>query len=125
MAGGEPAVRWRSEPPPTINSLRKSARFGSLSPSALKNAATAQESYLVANDEYATTETELESEGFKKAADVTALTITLDATGSQKYCMVASHASLTDDTAVSSDSSEPTGPNSGGGLDGCTAGVKS
>jgi len=65
--------------------------------SALKNAATAQESSLVANGTYAATETgvlSLETEGFKKAAAVDDLVITID--GANSYCMEAGHDNLTD-----------------------------
>jgi len=68
--------------------------------SALKNAATAQESFLVGGttNEYATTEVELEDEGFKKATDVTDLTIV--SVGADSYCMEAGHTNLTDATEV-------------------------
>jgi type IV pilus assembly protein PilA len=63
--------------------------------SALKNAATAEESYLAgsATNVYTTAETDLATEGFKKATDVTALTITMDA--GKWYCVTAGHANLT------------------------------
>ena len=68
--------------------------------SALKNAATAQESFLVANGNYAGpgASTLLEPEGFNDTADVT-LTIA-SATAATEYCLQAVHANLTapDDT---------------------------
>jgi type IV pilus assembly protein PilA len=62
--------------------------------SALKNAATAEESFLTgsATGVYATTEAELATEGFKKASDVTALVITTDA--GTEYCLQAGHVNL-------------------------------
>jgi type IV pilus assembly protein PilA len=63
--------------------------------SALKNAATAQESYLVANGTYTEAETgvgSLAEEGFKKAEAVTDLTITADE--ARSYCIQAGHANL-------------------------------
>lgn len=76
--------------------------------SALKNAATAQESYLTGGAAaYTTSEADLTSEGFKKAKDVTALTITVS--GSSAYCIEAGHAQLgTERWAVSSADSTPT-----------------
>jgi type IV pilus assembly protein PilA len=78
--------------------------------SALKNAATAQESFLTASPtgDYATTEAELEDEGFKKADDVEALVIVTD--GGISYCMTATHVNLTDAADVytyDSDVGEP------------------
>jgi type IV pilus assembly protein PilA len=87
--------------------------------SALKNAATAEESYLTANGTYTTSESTLATaEGFKKAADVNIDTITI-ATGS-KYCIQASHDNLGAVTAaISSDDNKPTWDASG---DTCAAG---
>jgi len=65
--------------------------------SALKNAATAQESSLVANGEYTLLETgalSLETEGYKAAAAVEPLVISID--GANSYCMEATHLNLTD-----------------------------
>ena len=59
--------------------------------SALKNAATAQESFLTTNSAYATTETQLEGEGFKKAA---AVTLTIATQGGTGYCIKANHNDL-------------------------------
>ncbi|MGH2697615.1 MAG: prepilin-type N-terminal cleavage/methylation domain-containing protein [Actinomycetota bacterium] len=75
--------------------------------SALKNAATAQESFLTdsATGEYATLESELEGEGFKKASDVTALTIST--VGGTSYCMVAGHDELTETWAYNSAEGKP------------------
>ena len=79
--------------------------------SALKNAATAQESFLVANGDYAAAgpSAVLEPEGFNQTADVT-VTIT-DATQATEYCLTAVHANLTapDDTFhYDSEDGEPT-----------------
>jgi hypothetical protein len=60
--------------------------------SALKNAATAQESYLTANTSYASTTAALGSEGLKTAPDVT---IVIDDASGTQYCMKATHSSLT------------------------------
>ena len=67
--------------------------------SALKNAATAQESFLVGNPAgiYATTEVQLEGEGFKKATDVT---LAVTASAADSYCMTATHENLTDAAEV-------------------------
>ena len=83
--------------------------------SALKNAATAQESFLTqsATGDYATAEgpvagddNDLTDEGFKKAADVTALVITTS--GGTAWCVQAGHADLGADTyAISSEESDP------------------
>ncbi len=63
--------------------------------SALKNAATAQESYLTANTAYTEGLTDLSAEGLKTAPDV--LLTVIDATGTH-YCMQARHTSLTSAT---------------------------
>jgi type IV pilus assembly protein PilA len=60
--------------------------------SALKNAATAQESYLTANTSYSNSTASLGSEGLKTAPDVT---ITVFASSGTHYCMSAVHSSLT------------------------------
>lgn len=67
--------------------------------SALKNAATAQESFLTSASPaaYATTEAELVGEGFKKAADVT-MTEPFTTVAGDSYCMEATHANLTGET---------------------------
>jgi type IV pilus assembly protein PilA len=67
--------------------------------SALKNAATAQESFLTGNDRYAEVGdvAGLEGEGWKKAPDVS-LTIVSPASGANSaasYCMQATHTKLT------------------------------
>ena len=59
--------------------------------SALKNAATAQESFLTANTAYTSNTAALGSEGLKTAPDVSMGVI--DATGT-RYCMRATHSSL-------------------------------
>ena len=77
--------------------------------SALKNAATAQESYLTANDSYADGAAGLTAlqtaEGLKFSADVNLAVA--GATG-QSYCIVASHDNLTSvDMAYHSNQGEP------------------
>ncbi len=77
--------------------------------SAVKNAATAQESYLTANGTYATTVAQLEAEGFKKAADVTITDANITTDAGKKFCVSAGHANLgARKWAVSSDDSKPT-----------------
>jgi type IV pilus assembly protein PilA len=61
------------------------------SESALKNAATAEESYLTANGEYTDDVDALADEGLKYADDVA---LTADFTGAQSYCVEAVHAQL-------------------------------
>ena len=60
--------------------------------SALKNAATAQESYLTANTAYTSVIADLSNEGLKTAPDVSINVFTADGT---HYCMKATHTSLT------------------------------
>jgi type IV pilus assembly protein PilA len=92
--------------------------------SALKNAATAEESWLASPSNpnnpptYTVNEADLVGEGLKKAAGVNALNITVD--GGKKYCISGTHTDLAGVTmAVSSDDSRPT-------VGGCAAGgVKS
>ena len=73
---------------PVFLNQRKRAWI-SQSQSALKNAATAEESYATANNgSYTATEADLEAEGFNQVPNV-ALTITLPAGGG--YCLVATH----------------------------------
>ena len=62
--------------------------------SALKNAATAQESYLTTNSGYAATTAALTSEGLKYASSVT-LTIDLPTAAGTAYCIKGEHADLT------------------------------
>lgn len=59
--------------------------------SALKNAATAQESWLTQSTGYTNSTAALGSEGLKTAPDVT---ITVSSATSTAYCMYATHASL-------------------------------
>jgi len=82
--------------------------------SALKNAATAQESFLVGNPAgiYADTEVELEGQRFKKAASVT-LTVAGDA--ADGYCMEGTHTNLTDAAEVWTYNSEVGKPVKDGG----------
>jgi type IV pilus assembly protein PilA len=64
----------------------------SQSQSALKNAATAEESYLTGNGAYTGTIADLETdEGLKYASDVS---LTATFTTGQDYCIVATHAAL-------------------------------
>ena len=75
--------------------------------SALHNAATAEESYLVDNAVYTTNENDLGAQGFKKGPDVSALTITT--LGGTSYCIDASSTNTsTVHWEVSSDDSTPT-----------------
>jgi type IV pilus assembly protein PilA len=60
--------------------------------SALKNAATAQESYLTTSTAYTSSTATLGSEGLKSAPDVTISVLSSSGTA---YCMRATHASLT------------------------------
>lgn len=90
--------------------------------SALKNATTAQESFLVGNNVYADTQGEMEGEGWKFAADVFAIVANIDATGGgNSYCVALEHKTLSDDAiepmAISSVVTTPTKNR------GCTAGV--
>lgn len=62
--------------------------------SALKNAATAQESYLTTNGSYTSSLTDLQSEGFKNTQNVDVTIPT--ATGGTAYCIEADHDSLDD-----------------------------
>ena len=62
--------------------------------SALKNAATSQESYLTTNPSYSDDTAALASEGLKVAPDVR-LSIVAGSTNSTYYCMAATHTSLT------------------------------
>ncbi|MGH2775768.1 MAG: prepilin-type N-terminal cleavage/methylation domain-containing protein [Actinomycetota bacterium] len=86
--------------------------------SALKNAATAQESYLTANDDYAI-QAELGSletdEGLKYAGDVTLTIVSPAASGdATAYCMEATHAKLTALTDVWHYDSNAGAPEDGG-----------
>lgn len=78
--------------------------------SALKNAATAQESYLVGNNSYASSEAQLATEGWKKATAVTVHGITF--LSGNEYCVAVVHATLSDGAiepmAISSSSTTPT-----------------
>ena len=67
--------------------------------SALKNAATAEESFATGNNgAYATTEAELDTEGYQANADVT-LDMSTIAAGDTEFCIEATHA-LLDPTEV-------------------------
>ncbi|HWL65006.1 MAG TPA: prepilin-type N-terminal cleavage/methylation domain-containing protein [Actinomycetota bacterium] len=73
--------------------------------SALKNAATAQESYLTANTAYAAAVSDLSNEGLKTAPDVS---MAIFANSGTHYCMRATHSSLTSVTYYySSNSGRP------------------
>ena len=77
--------------------------------SALKNAATAQESYLTGEGEYTADIAELEDEGWKYAADIENIVITVD-TGNA-WCVELEHATLEDaDVEPMAMSSEVTTP---------------
>jgi len=75
---------------PTFLNQRKKG-WDAAAKSALKNAATAQESYFTDNSSYATTVTLLASEGYNSSDKVT-LAVT-SSTGSSSYCMTAVHQS--------------------------------
>jgi len=80
--------------------------------SALKNAATAAESYATGPGDGSYTgldEPKLNTEGFKKATTVTPVTVNTDATGN-KYCVQVSHSKYAgpeEPMAISSDSTTP------------------
>lgn len=59
--------------------------------SALKNAATAEESYLTTNSAYTAVEADLAAEGFKKA---TAVTISITVSTGKGYCIKGNHTDL-------------------------------
>lgn len=76
--------------------------------SAVKNAATAEESWLTSNSSYTTSTASLQSsEGLKYAVDVT---LTINATGGTSYCIKATHKNLAsnDNYYYSSDVGAPT-----------------
>jgi type IV pilus assembly protein PilA len=76
--------------------------------SAVKNAATAEESWLTSNSAYTTIVASLQSsEGLKFAQDVS---LTINATAGTSYCIKATHANLasTDNYYYSSDNGAPT-----------------
>lgn len=65
--------------------------------SAVKNAATAEESYLTSNPDYTTDAGVLETdEGLKVAADVT---LEITTTGGTEYCIMATHTNLSDENS--------------------------
>lgn len=70
--------------PVFLNQREKAADAGAKSD--LKNAATAQEAYLVDNDVYTTSETALGSEGYNATSTVTLDILSANASG---YCMSA------------------------------------
>ena len=76
--------------------------------SALKNAATAQESFLTgsATGSYATTTAQLESEGFKPTASVALSVVGID--GGKSFCLRADHSNLSADYYYDSDTGRPT-----------------
>ena len=80
--------------------------------SALKNAATAEESYATGTGDgvYTAVEGDLTDEGWKKAADVTVGAVNTDTAGNE-YCVQVSHAKLDDAAlepmAISSDHTTP------------------
>jgi len=77
--------------------------------SALKNAATAQESFLTTSTAYTADTGQLASEGLKAAPDVTIAVVNSGATLNTRYCMRATHTSLTSVTyCYSSDTGRPT-----------------
>jgi type IV pilus assembly protein PilA len=70
----------------------------------LRNAAVSQESYYTGNGRYATTQAQLEGEGFKKSANVTFSVVSANAS---RYCMSAKHDSGGRTFYMSSDSGAP------------------
>lgn len=76
--------------------------------SALKNAATSQESYFVDNSVYADTLAKMEAEGLRYANGVTIDAVNISQTS---FCVQASHATIVDVTiepmAISSDVTTP------------------
>ena len=76
--------------------------------SALKNAATAQESFLTgsATGSYATTTAQLASEGYKATASVALSVEGID--GGKSFCLRANHANLDADYYYDSDTGRPT-----------------
>ncbi|MEO7804847.1 MAG: prepilin-type N-terminal cleavage/methylation domain-containing protein [Actinomycetota bacterium] len=77
--------------------------------SALKNAATAEESYLVGNNRYASTLAELETEGYKYATPITHDAV--QSIAGTAWCVQVSHSSFADTAiepmAMSSDVTTP------------------
>ena len=79
----------------------------SQSESALKNAATAMQSFATTNNgAYPTTTANLETEGYRPISDVT-LSISVGATG-DTYCLTADHARMTQNYYYSSSTGKPT-----------------
>lgn len=79
--------------------------------SALKNAATAQESYLTANPTYADTVAQLETEGWKYASTVVVTDATITINGANQWCVEVSHTEnvgSAEPMAISSDETTPT-----------------
>ena len=76
--------------------------------SALKNAATAQESFLTgsATGSYATTTAQLESEGYKATASVALSVVGIDA--GKSFCLRADHSNLDTNYYYDSDTGRPT-----------------
>ena len=75
--------------------------------SALKNAATAQESYLTTNGSYATTTAQLQSEGYKATSGVSVSVDTTQTVGGSEFCLVADHSNLTANYYYDSDEGKP------------------
>ena len=89
--------------------------------SALKNAATAAESYATGEGDGSytgLTETKLNGEGWKRASDVTVGAVTVSADGN-KYCVQVSHARYSGDQEPMGISTDSTTPKPGS----CNAGV--
>ena len=77
---------------PTFLNQRKKG-WDSAMKSALKNAATAQESYFTDNSAYTTdVNGALRSEGFN-STDLVTVTATVDTANNQRYCLTATHSS--------------------------------
>jgi type IV pilus assembly protein PilA len=89
--------------------------------SALKNAATAAESYATGPGDGSYTgldEAKLTTEGWKKASEVNGVVVNVDATGN-KYCVQVSHSKYSGASEPMGISSDSTSPNPGT----CAAGV--
>jgi type IV pilus assembly protein PilA len=86
--------------------LNQRAKAGDASAqSSLRNAATAQETYQVQNDTYATTVPQLKSQGFRESS---AVTFNVNAaTNATFYCMSAKHAQSATTWWLTSDNGAP------------------
>lgn len=81
--------------------------------SALKNAATAQESYLTANPTYADTVLQLETEGWKYATTIVVTDALVTINGANAWCVQVSHTENVGSEEPMAISSEHTTPDPG------------